>query len=304
MFGPAPVATCTIRTHLDKSWSLEIAGIEYAPIGYGSFHWHVDEVGGERWLATLDQVDQRPIAAAYELAGKLAEEFAFVRGPQPGRNGQVATDIGGWWLTLWPWVEGDTGEWKAAEPQRGMLSRHLRSLHDYRGVAQQSVLTEDWRVPGRSRLSELLTGPGVGRGPYASETRTRVRANRDVVRSWLQRYDRLVAHVAGETELVITHGEPHARNVVRQGDGLRLIDWDTVRWAPRERDLWDLGAEAAWRDAYGRDVAFSDEAFELYRLQWSLVEIADFLPGLLSAEATSPDLDIAMREIRSYLPDT
>ncbi|MDJ0952840.1 MAG: phosphotransferase [Acidimicrobiia bacterium] len=304
MFGPAPVATSTIHTHLDASWNLRIAGVEYAPIGYGSFHWYVSEVGGDRWLATLDQVDERPVAAAYEIAGKLAEEFSFVRGPQPGHGGRVAVDIGGWWLTLWAWVEGDSEEWNDAEPQRSLLSGHLRSLHDYRGVAQQSELTEDWQVTGRTRLTELLAGAGDNRGPYAGETGRRIRANRALVLSWLDHYDRLVGHVAGEAEFVITHGEPHARNVVRNREGLRLIDWDTVRWAPRERDLWDLGPEVMWRDDYGRDVLLSPEAMELYRLQWTLVELADFLPGLLAAEETTPDLDIAMREIRSYLPHT
>ncbi len=304
MFGPAPVATSTIQAQLAASWNLEIARIEYAPIGYGSFHWHVRGVGGERWLATLDQIDERPVRAAYELTASLADEFSFVRGPQPTSGSRAGVGFDGWWLSLWPWIEGESGEWNDDAVHRSALSLHLRRLHDHRGVEPKPVLTEDWVVPGLPRLTALLAGADEGRGPYADETRTRIRANSGLVRSWLDRYDSLVARVSVEADFVITHGEPHAQNVVRQGDRTWLIDWDTVRWAPRERDLWALGAETLWRDTYGRDVPVSPAALELYRLQWTLVEIADFLPELVAAENSTPDLDIAIREVRSYLPKT
>ena len=42
-----------------------------------------------------------------------------------------------------------------------------------------------------------------------------------------------------QRELVVTHGEPHAGNVMRRSDGRHLlVDWDTVAVAPPERDLW------------------------------------------------------------------
>jgi hypothetical protein len=86
-----------------------------------------------------------------------------------------------------------------------------------------------------------------------------------------------------------------------QYDCLKLIDWDTVRWAPRERDLWALG-DGAWVGAYGDDVPLSDDALDVYRLQWLLVDVADFVPLLIEAQAATDDAEIAMGEIRSYLP--
>ncbi len=43
-----------------------------------------------------------------------------------------------------------------------------------------------------------------------------------------------------EDRLVITHGEPHAANVMGSPGGLVLVDWDTVLLAPPERDLWGI----------------------------------------------------------------
>jgi aminoglycoside phosphotransferase (APT) family kinase protein len=37
---------------------------------------------------------------------------------------------------------------------------------------------------------------------------------------------------------VVTHGEPHRGNVIRDPrGGVYLVDWDTTLIAPRERDL-------------------------------------------------------------------
>ena len=48
---------------------------------------------------------------------------------------------------------------------------------------------------------------------------------------------------------VITHGEPHWRNVLSGADGLHVVDWDTALLAPAARDLWHVaGAEGVLAD--------------------------------------------------------
>ena len=302
MFGPPPLPASSVKSSIEAAWGLALASVEYAPIGYGSYHWHVWSRGGGRWLATLDKEDGRPLVAAYELAFELASSFPFVRGPRVHSGGRVTYSIDGWLLSLWPWLDGD--EQRFDEPVLSVVAQHLRRLHDHRSIARVPLLTEDWAIPGRLQLVEALEDRGDGIGPYRRETVARVAANRDTVHDLLDRYDGLVDSVAATSGMVITHGEPNPRNVIGDGTGVWLIDWDTVRWAPRERDLWALGDESAWRDAYGRDVRCSEEALEVYRLQWTLVELADFVPALLEATGGTPDLDVAMREVRSYLPRT
>ena len=102
--------------------------------------------------------------------------------------------------------------------------------------------------------------------------------------------------------LVATRGEPHAANVVHTAAGPMLIDWDTVRWAPRERDLWSLVDQAGFGEGYG-DTSLNAAALEVYRLQWSLAEIADFAMSLSTAPKRNPDREIAIRELRGYLGD-
>ena len=81
--------------------------------------------------------------------------------------------------------------------------------------------------------------------------------------------DRLRAEVAArDVEGVITHGEPHAGNVIHTAGGHVLVDWDTAALAPPERDLWMLG-EA---DRRGVDEA----AMDFFRLAWDLGDLAAF----------------------------
>lgn len=67
---------------------------------------------------------------------------------------------------------------------------------------------------------------------------------------------------------VVTHGEPHAANVMHTRDGLALIDWDTVAIAPPERDLWMVAAAATDADA---------QAIDYFRLTWGLKDLAEWL---------------------------
>lgn len=100
----------------------------------------------------------------------------------------------------------------------------------------------DLALPDRENLCQALddlNGPWT-MGPYAEATRELLRADQDRLRVALARYDDLEATVRGiGGRWVVTHGEPHTANVLRGTDqSLRLIDWDTVRLAPRERYLW------------------------------------------------------------------
>src|SRR5207245_7473842 len=80
-------------------------------------------------------------------------------------------------------------------------------------------------------------------GPLEEPARRELAAKSEIVIGWLARFDDLAARMAvGRGAVVVTHGEPHAGNIIRAGDRLALIDWDTVAVGPPERDLWMLDA--------------------------------------------------------------
>ena len=87
-------------------------------------------------------------------------------------------------------------------------------------------------------------------GPYAEPLRALLTRRAGRVVALLADVDRLAARVT-EVAPVVTDGEPHPGDLIRTPEGLRLVDWDTVRLASPERDLWLLTAGG---DGDGRTV--------------------------------------------------
>jgi spectinomycin phosphotransferase len=99
--------------------------------------------------------------------------------------------------------------------------------------------------------------------------------------------------------MVVTHGEPHAGNVLRTEGGHVLVDWDTVALGPRERDLWWLadqpGDVAAYTALTGHEV--DPEAVAFFRLAWDLNDIAVYLSVLRLAHVENEDALTALEGI-------
>ena len=107
----------------------------------------------------------------------------------------------------------------------------------------------------------------------------------------------------------MTHGEPHRANVIVEAkDELRLIDWDTTRVAPRERDLWMvLDDELTGWDEYAAvvgDVSLDAEALELYRRWWDLADIATFVAVFRRPHEDDENTAATFAGLRGYLDDS
>ncbi|MEM1334209.1 MAG: phosphotransferase [Actinomycetota bacterium] len=133
-------------------------------------------------------------------------------------------------------------------------------------------------IPRRSELCAAIDDLDLPRttGSFAEPTRkllTRHRA--DVVRA-RARFDELDLAVRERRTVVVNHGEPHRANVIVTDDGPVLIDWDNVRLAPPERDLWSPVLEDPAVRGHDESVSGNalDDALALRRLWWHLAEIA------------------------------
>lgn len=129
------------------------------------------------------------------------------------------------------------------------------------------------------------------------------------MRQLLTEYDRLVGEIrAVDAAWVVTHGQPHSANWIRYDQGrLLLVDWDTLKLAPRERDLsMVLGREhpGAW-DEYvstAGPCSLDDRAIRLYRHWWDLAEIAEYVDLFRRPHKHTADTLEAWNDLSSYLP--
>src|SRR5205807_2484398 len=97
----------------------------------------------------------------------------------------------------------------------------------------------------------------------------------------LPRYDELAAaFLVNVNRMVITHGEPHAKNVLVSDGRYQLVDWESSLIAVPERDLW--GIDPGDGSAFARYTSISGLAVDLqavrtWSLWYDLFEIAGYI---------------------------
>lgn len=305
MFGDAPLDHEVIVRSLRVGWGVDVSELTYQRVGFGSYHWQATTAAGAVWFVTADEVEDDPqVIESIAVAGRLGNlGYPHVRAPEPTLDGDVVRVVDGWWLSLWPWLDGRAGSWGdvRSDVERDEVLVALRRLHDVREIDAVPALVDRWVPDDRAALERALADLDARwDGPYGETVRAELRDGEHRARSMLATYDDLVAALAREpTELVLTHGEPHPGNVVHADGRAVLIDWDTALWSRRERDLWfladgDLGA-------YGDDLAISDRAIEVFRLRWDLSDLGVCLVDLLDADEEDPDGEQALAGVRRIL---
>jgi hypothetical protein len=125
------------------------------------------------------------------------------------------------------------------------------------------------------------------------------------VRHLLVHYDRLVGEARAHPDrVVLTHGEPHPANLILTKSGWVLLDSDTAKVAPPERDLWmvDSGqgeVVAAYQNATSTRVLSS--MLDMYRLLWDLAEIAIYTEQFRSPHVDTLDTQESWKNLNLFL---
>lgn len=315
---PEGVTDTHLVTALADGWGFEVRSAEYRAVGFGSYHWAVDDGGGRARFVTVDDLgpDDGPREAAFDTLGEAFDaalalhrdaRLEFVVAPIPTRSGSTVRRLSPRYaVSVFPIVDGEAGSFGPHPPRdRPEVVDLLVRLHRATPVVEADAPRADLTLPGRDGLREALkdldrewTG-----GPYADPTRRLLAGRADHVERLLGDFDRLVDQVRESTsDWVVTHGEPHPGNMIRTADGLRLIDWETVRIAPPERDLWMIADDdvlAGYTRATGRPV---DKAgLALYRLRWDLADIASYVDGFRRPHRATEDITASWTYLNGYL---
>lgn len=182
--------------------------------------------------------------------------------------------IGEWTVSLYPYLEGDTGwqtmateHWKTAgatfrrihevvPPTSGLADLRAESF-DPSGYAE-SIRTNEARL---ERAEDA-------RHATHSALRSSWVKHRSTIHSLLGSLDRLAAVLRiRQLPRVICHGDLHPGNLLRAPDGqVYVIDWDDVILAPRERDLIFVGEPAV--AAANNDASPYFAEYGLFEVDW------------------------------------
>ena len=291
---PADLGEEAIRAQLSTSWGLHPPALTHVPLGGGSHHWFASAPGGTKHFITVDDLDNKPwlgddretafdgLRRSYETARVLRDlaRLDFVVAPLPDAAGSLLHRLDSrFTVAVFPFVQGQRlGPFEIPVEYRARVTHLLEELHAATPCVQDIALSRGLALPGRAALENAL-----GRldrpwrsGPFGERARRWLSTNEDRIRISLDVYSSLAGQVASSSTPVVTHGEPHAGNVMRTDSGLLLVDWDTVALAPVERDLWFVDGG-------------SGRARRFYELAWQLSDVAAFVSRLSSAHQESED---------------
>ena len=318
---PTDIAKQDLRATLSVHWHIDAHTLEYAPVGFGSYHWLATDRTGARWFLTADRLSMlgpheggvedafAALDAAFATSAALANaRLSFVLAPRLTVTGKVLLRVSHEWsLAVFPYVTpasaAGPGEW-AGTQTRPRAASLIGRLH----AAAPPGSLRRWTpaIPHRAAMQAVLDDLETrwGSGPYAEPARHLLRESRSSILAAFRRYDGS-AQAAGisTSEWVVTHGEPHSANFLVLPDGdLLLIDWDTVLLAPPERDLWIVvGDDPAAFSAYQReshDRTPDLRTMDLFRVRWQLADLAVYARTFHGPHGDSFDEQLSWRELQ------
>jgi spectinomycin phosphotransferase len=307
---PHDIETTALIESLAEGWGFVVDAIDYAPVGFGSYHWVATDPAGLRRFVTVDDVSRKAwLGETREsvldgmvraLGSSVALRDAgldFVLAPIPTHDGGALRPIGHrHTIALFPFVDGRAGgQFGYDSPEeRATVLRLFARLHQATAAVDALARTVDLDLPGRRHLVSGLEAVGqtwTG-GPFSEPARKELARHAAEVGELLHLFDRLRQEVAAsDEEWVVTHGEPHAGNVIRGDAGMWLVDWDTVAIGPRERDLWLLLGSDDDATAYAEATGHRPDsvAMDFFRLTWDLKDLAAYVEVLRSPHLEDHD---------------
>lgn len=312
---------------LERHWALSDPQLEYLPVGFGSHHWRAVDSRGVRRFVSVDDLEagfqagpdaDAALAAldrAFRTAVALREEaeLEFVVAPLRDDEGIVTRRVDRRYsVTVLPFVDGDSstfGSYESARERRemGAVLGRLHAATDR--VPAGLPRSDDFALPSRASLEAALRDLDARweTGPFAERARRLLRTHaRDLGRR-LGEYDEAVARVRGAPNpWVVTHGEPHRANVMRDRHGdVHLIDWDTTLIAPRERDLrMVLDEELTGWDEYvaaAGAASLDQRVILLYEEWWELANIGIFVDVFRRAHERTADTAACWENLTKHL---
>ena len=310
---PVDLADEAIRRSLAEHWAFHATTLVYEPVGFGAHHWRADGPGADPLFVTVHDLTAKRreheteddacarLVASFSAAAALADAgLDFVLAPTPGGDGRIVDRLDArFTLAVHPFLDGRpagaSGEYARAE-DRLAVAHLVIALHQATDAARHVADVDDLEVPHLEEIPAALAALGEPwtSGPYGEEARALLEQSAHGLDRLVAAYDDLRQQVGPLLDrAVLTHGEPHASNVLVVDDRLLLIDWDTALLAPAERDLWDLDpGDGSVLHAYHQATGHrpSAAALDLYRLWYDLTEIGGYLRELRAPHTDTTDI--------------
>lgn len=301
---------------IEWEWQVRPRELAYLPVGFGAHHWDAQTDRGRFFVTVHDLrlhgapgdpvgVLRRTFRATRQL--KEQAQLSSIAAALPTVTGEILVPVGSAFvLSLYDWIEIRPLD----DPDGSVTARVVAQLHLASAACRQlDAPREDFAMPHRTSLEEALRDLAAPwhTGPYGEPARALLTRHQMEVRRALASYDRLVLRVQQmDRPWCLTHGEPNGWNLVQDAAGApRLVDWDSARIAPPERDLWQLDHQPQSVATYQRLTGGPSphpDILRLYRLWWDLAETAVYVLQFHRPHTADANMAESWTNFQTYLP--
>jgi spectinomycin phosphotransferase len=236
-------------------------------------------------------------------------------------SGQPWALLEGVKVILYPYIEGHNAIDKKMTPKQWVeFGRIMRRFHATRipptiaTEVRRERFSPKWRRQVISHLQKIDAAPY--KEAVARQSAAFLGVKREETLAIVGRAEALAAELqANQPEFMLCHGDIHGWNILIASSGsLYLVDWDTLVFAPKERDLMFIGGgfgksgytileeESLFYRGYG-GTQVDKVALAYYRYERIIEDIAVICNHIFSTNSSSPDREQAFGSLTSnYLP--
>lgn len=241
--------------------------------------------------------------------------------PLPTRTGQLWVSLAPYKVILYPFIEGRNGfEVDLSDQQRIEFGAALKRFHTavIPAVITNGVPRERFSPRWRQAVKDFLARieNEAFDEPVAGALAAFLKAKREETLDLVRRAERLASALRAQPpEFILCHGDIHGWNLLVGGHGnLYLVDWDTLIFAPKERDLMFVGSglggnghtrqqeEALFYQGYG-PTRVNPIAIAYYRYERIVEDIAVICAQIFLSDEGGADRRQALEMLKSnFLP--
>jgi spectinomycin phosphotransferase len=313
---PTNLDTSQLVRALDLDWRLCVDRITYLAVGFGAHHWDVRS-DTRRFFVTVHDlhvfgVSSDPLGAlerTFQAALRLRKQarLEFIATAVPSRTSSTVVRLSGSFaLSVQEWIDVQPLQ----DPLGSIAASVVARLHQASAALPNlDALREDFAIPNRAALERALRDLDVPwrTGPFGERARTLLAGHQVEVRRALDDYDRHVAEILRQDhDWCLTHGEPNGWNLVQDTAGApHLVDWDSARIAPPERDLWVLDHQPESLQTYVQLIGGTvpdPDILRLYRLWWDLAETAVYTLQFRAPHMEDANMAESWQNMQVFVP--
>ncbi len=242
--------------------------------------------------------------------------------PLTTKTGALWAELAPYKVILYPFVAGQHAyKNKLSAQQWATFGSALKQLHLANIPAEitKAIPSENFSAHWRNTLKMFLQRAEAEtfQDPIAAQLAEFLISKKDETLKLINQAEDFVQQLQTQApEFILCHADIHGWNLLINGDGqLFMVDWDTLIFAPKERDLMFIGGglgnssytpqeeEALFYQGYGK-TEINPTAIAYYRFKRILEDIAAYCEELFLSDAGGADRIEALQNVKAnFLPN-